>query len=129
MSAEIAPASNHENWNPSIFTSSLLSELKGDTSQVETNPPGKVFDNFEVTRNTAPSPTVTTLSPSSGAASGGTSVTLIVSTGTSATSLTVVSSMKGVVCIASLFSYDRLRKLSWASGGETIASTKWANTP
>ncbi|HKG58689.1 MAG TPA: hypothetical protein VKB05_02840 [Pyrinomonadaceae bacterium] len=109
MSAETAPASNQENWNPSIFTSLLRSELKGDTSQVETNPPEKVFDNFEITRNTAPSPTVTTLSPTSGAASGGRSVTLIVSTGTSATNLTVVSSMKGVVCIASRFSYDRLR--------------------
>ena len=129
MSAQTAPASHQENWNPSIFTSLLRPELKDDTSHVETNPPGKVFANFEITRNTAPSPIVTTLSPTSGAASGGASVTLIVNTGTSATNLTVVSFMKGVVCIASLFSYDRLRKLSWASGGETIASTKWANTP
>ncbi|HEX7773479.1 MAG TPA: hypothetical protein VF435_13735 [Pyrinomonadaceae bacterium] len=77
MPAQTAPASNHQNWNP----------------------PGKIFDDFEVTHNTAPSPTVTTHSPTSGATGGGASVTLTVSIGTSATDLTVVGSMKGLVTI------------------------------
>ena len=112
----------------SISTSSILFELKDDTSQVDTNPPGKViFDNFEVTCNTAPSPTI---SPTSGATSGGTFVSLtgnglpaaptVTTGGTSATSVTVVSSMKRLVCISS---YDRLRT-AWASGGETRAFTR-----
>jgi len=114
----------------SVSTSSVLFELKDGTSQVETNPPGKViFDNFEVTSNTAPSPKVTTISPTPGATSGGTFVSLtgnglpaastVTTGGTSATSVTVVSSIKRLVCISS---YDRLRT-SWTSGGETRAST------
>ena len=111
---------------PSISTSSILFALKDDPSQVDTNPPGKViFDNFEATCNTAPSPTFTTISPTSGATSGGTFVTLtgfglpagtnITTGGTSATSVTVASSMKGF----QLRSFeDRV-----GSGGETRAST------
>jgi hypothetical protein len=114
---------------PAPFSaSSILFELKDDPSQVDTNPPGKViFDNFEVTCNTAPSPTIL---PTSGATSGGTFVSLtgnglpaastVTTGGTSATSVTVVSSMKRLVCISS---YDRLRT-AWASGGETRASTR-----
>ncbi|HYV12618.1 MAG TPA: IPT/TIG domain-containing protein [Pyrinomonadaceae bacterium] len=109
---------------PSISTSSILFELKDDPSQVDANPPGKViFDDFEATCNTAPSPTVTTISPTSGATSGGTFVTLtgfglpagtnITTGGTSATSVTVASSMKGLVYISS---YDRLRT-AWALEG------------
>lgn len=108
----------------SVSTSSILFELKDDPSQVDTNPPGKViFDNFEVTSNTP------TISPTSGATSGGTFVSLtgnglpaastVTTGGTSATSVTVVSSMKRLVCLSG---YDRLRT-AWTSGGETRAST------
>jgi len=116
----------------SISTSSILIELKDDTSQVDINPPGTViFDNSEVTSNTALSPTI---SPTSGATSGGTFVSLtgnglpagptVTTGGTAATSVTVgsvtvVSPMKRRVRI---FSYDRLRT-AWTSGGETRAST------
>ena len=66
-----------ETWNSSISTSSIIFELKGGTWQVEANAPGKViFDNFEVASNTAPAPTVTAISPTSGTTSGGTSVTI-----------------------------------------------------
>jgi len=90
-----------ETWNSSISTASILFEVKGGTSQAETNAPGKViFDNFEVGSNSAP--TVTAISPTSGSTSGGTSVTITGTNfgsgatvsigGTAATSVTVVSS-------------------------------------
>jgi hypothetical protein len=91
-----------ETWNSSISTSAIIFELKGGTFQVEANAPGKViFDNFEVANNTAPAPTVTAISPTSGTTSGGTSVTItgtgfsagatVSLGGTSATSVMVVS--------------------------------------
>jgi IPT/TIG domain len=44
-----------ETWNSSISTSSIIFELKGGTSQVEANAPGKViFDNFHVAIPGAP---------------------------------------------------------------------------
>jgi IPT/TIG domain len=90
-----------ETWNSSISTSAIIFEVKGGTSVVEANAPGKViFDNFEVASNSAP--TVTAISPTSGTTSGGTSVTItgtgflsgptVSLGGTSATNVTVVSS-------------------------------------
>ena len=89
-----APASSIEIRHRSI--SSISFELRGDTSQVEINPPGKVvFESFEIAGNTAPAPTLTAVSRTSGTPSGGTSVTLTVSVaGKSATNFTAVSSMK-----------------------------------
>ena len=86
-----APASSIEIRNRSI--SSISFELRGDTSQVEINPPGKVvFESFEIAGNTAPAPTLTAVSRTSGTPSGGTSVTL--TAGKSATNFTAVRSMK-----------------------------------
>lgn len=90
-----------EVWNSSVSTASMLFEIKGGTSQVEANAPGKViFDNFEVGSNSAP--TVTAISPNSGSTSGGTSVTItgtgflsgatVSIGGTAATGVSVVSS-------------------------------------
>ena len=90
-----------EIWNSSISTSGIIFEVKGGTSQVEANAPGKViFDNFEVASNSAP--TVTAISPSTGTTSGGTSVTITGTNfltgatvhigGTAATNVSVVSS-------------------------------------
>jgi hypothetical protein len=39
-----------ESWEPLVSTSAVVFEIKGGTSQAETNPPGKViFDNFVAT--------------------------------------------------------------------------------
>ncbi len=92
-----------ETWNSSISLTSIIFELKAGTWQSETNAPGTIiFDNFEVADNTAPAPTVSAISPTSGSTSGGTSVTITGTAfaagatvslgGTSATSVTVVSS-------------------------------------
>ncbi len=92
-----------ETWNSSVTISATIFEVKGGTSQVEANAPGKVsFDNFEVASNTASAPTVTAISPASGTTSGGTSVTItgtgfsagatVTLGGTAATGVTVVSS-------------------------------------
>jgi len=92
-----------ETWNSSISTSSIIFELKAGTFQSETNAPGTIiFDNFEVADNTAPAPTVSAISPTSGTTSGGDSVTItgtgfssgatVSLGGTSATGVTVVSS-------------------------------------
>jgi endonuclease/exonuclease/phosphatase family metal-dependent hydrolase len=92
-----------ETWNSSISTSSIIFELKAGTWQSETNAPGTIiFDNFEAADNTAPAPTVSAISPTSGSTSGGTSVTItgtgfssgaiVTLGGTSATGVTVVSS-------------------------------------
>jgi IPT/TIG domain len=91
-----------EAWNSSISRTATYFEIKGGTSQVEANPPGKViFDNFEVASNTAPE--VISISPTSGPTSGGTSVTIsgtgfstgatVTLGGTAATNVTVVSSV------------------------------------
>jgi len=92
-----------ETWNTSISLSSIIFEVKGGTSVVQSNAPGKViFDNFEVGNNSAAAPTVTSISPTSGPASGGTFVTItgtgfsagasVTLGGTAATNVTVVSS-------------------------------------
>lgn len=92
-----------ETWNTSISTSAIIFEVKGGTSLEEANAPGKViFDNFEAASNSAPAPTVTAISPTSGSTSGGTSVTItgtgfssgatVSLGGTAATNVTVVSS-------------------------------------
>ena len=91
-----------ETWNSSVSKTAMIFEVKGGTSQVEANAPGTViFDNFEVASN-VPAPTVTSISPTSGTTSGGTSVTItgtgflsgatVSIGGTAATSVTVVSS-------------------------------------
>ncbi|HEU4872422.1 MAG TPA: IPT/TIG domain-containing protein [Pyrinomonadaceae bacterium] len=79
-----------ETWNSSISLSSIIFELKGGTSVSQGgNAPGKViFDNFEAATNSAPAPTVTAISPTSGSTSGGTSVTI---TGTGFSSGATVS--------------------------------------
>jgi hypothetical protein len=92
-----------ETWNSSVSTSAMFFEFKGGTSQTEANAPGKViFDNFEVASNSAPGPTISAISPTSGTTSGGTSVTItgtgfssgatVTLGGTSATNVAVVSS-------------------------------------
>ncbi|HKV35091.1 MAG TPA: IPT/TIG domain-containing protein [Pyrinomonadaceae bacterium] len=92
-----------ETWNTSISTSAIIFEVKGGTSVPQANAPGKViFDNFEAATNSAPAPTVTAISPTSGSTSGGTSVTItgtgfssgatVSLGGTAATNVTVVSS-------------------------------------
>ena len=92
-----------ETWNTSISTSAIIFEVKGGTSVEQANAPGKViFDNFEVATNSSPAPTVTSISPTSGSTSGGTSVTItgtgfssgatVSLGGTAATNVTVVSS-------------------------------------
>ena len=92
-----------ETWNTSISTSAIIFEVKGGTSLEQENAPGKViFDNFEAASNSAPAPTVTAISPTSGSTSGGTSVTItgtgfssgatVSIGGTAATNVTVVSS-------------------------------------
>lgn len=69
-------------------------------AQTDANPPGKiVLDSLEVVSNTALAPTVTAISPTSGATSGGTFVTLtrpglpagVTTGGTSATNVIVKS--------------------------------------
>lgn len=90
-----------EVWNSSVSTASIMFEVKGGTSQVEANAPGTVvFDNFEVGSNSAP--TVTSVSPTAGTTSGGTSVTItgtgflsgatVSFGGTAATNVSIVSS-------------------------------------
>ena len=80
----------------------LLASAQAPASKAQTdaNPPGKiVLDSLEVVSNTAPAPTVTAISPTSGATSGGTFVTLtqtglpagITTGGTSATNVIVAS--------------------------------------
>src|ERR1044072_7955674 len=92
-----------ETWNSSISLTSIIFELKAGTSQSESNAPGTIiFDNFEVADNTAPAPTISAISPTSGTTSGGTSVTIpgtgfsagatVSLGGTSATSVTAVTS-------------------------------------
>lgn len=80
-----------------LFTSSQVPASK---AQADANPPGKiVLDNFEVVSNTAPAPTLTANSPTSGATSGGTFVILtgaglpagVITGGTSATDVIVIS--------------------------------------
>jgi hypothetical protein len=91
-----------EVWSSSISRTATYFEIKGGTSQVEANAPGKViFDNFEVAGNTAPE--VISISPTSGTTSGGTSITIsgtgfstgatVTLGGTAATNVTVVSSV------------------------------------
>ncbi|HEX7774368.1 MAG TPA: Ig-like domain-containing protein, partial [Pyrinomonadaceae bacterium] len=66
-------------WNSAVTLTSTLFEVKGGTSVAETVAPGKViFDNFMVKRNTQapPSPTLSSVSPTSGPISGGTVLTL-----------------------------------------------------
>ncbi len=65
-----------EAWNSAVQLSATLFELKGGTSQPETNPPGKViFDNFAFGLNSATSSlTVTSVCPTSGSSDGGTPV-------------------------------------------------------
>jgi len=65
-------------WNSSVPVTSALFEIKGGTWQAEANAAGKViFDNFLVTRNPqVQSPTLTSVSPSSGPDTGGTVLTL-----------------------------------------------------
>jgi hypothetical protein len=65
-----------EGWNSAVQLSATLFELKGGTSQPETNPPGKViFDNFAFGLNSATSSlTVTSVCPTSGSSGGGTPV-------------------------------------------------------
>jgi Big-like domain-containing protein/IPT/TIG domain-containing protein len=69
-----------ETWNTSVTLTAIIFEMKGGTSSVETNLPGKViFDNFAYGANSAPppsAPTVTGIAPSSGPTTGGTSVTI-----------------------------------------------------
>jgi IPT/TIG domain len=88
-----------------IVARSLLTSSQAPASRIRVgaNPPGKnVFENFEFISNTAPSPTVTSISPTSGTTSGGTFVTLTgtglptgVTTGeTSATNITFVGATK-----------------------------------
>lgn len=94
-----------EAWNSSIALTGIIFEMKGGTSVAETNAPGKViFDNFQFAGNSAPpaAPTVTSISPTSGSTSGGTSVTITGANfvsgatvslgGSAATGVTVVSS-------------------------------------
>ena len=95
-----------ELWNSSVVLTSTLFEVKGGTSVAETNAPGKViFDNFVFKRNgqaPVPPPTLSSVSPASGPAAGGTSLTLtgtqfvtgatVSVGGTSATNVNVASS-------------------------------------
>ncbi|HKY43050.1 MAG TPA: IPT/TIG domain-containing protein [Pyrinomonadaceae bacterium] len=90
-----------EIWSSSIPRTATIFEVKGGTSQVEANAPGKViFDNFEAASNSAP--TISSISPNTGSTSGGTSVTItgtgflsgatVTIGGTAATNVSVVSS-------------------------------------
>src|SRR5262249_49659338 len=68
-----------EAWNNSISLTGLIFEIKAGTWQAEANAAGTVtFDNFRaaVPAPAAPAPTVSAIAPSSGPASGGTTVTL-----------------------------------------------------
>jgi IPT/TIG domain len=105
-----------------LVVRSLLTSSQAPASriQVGANPPGKnVFENFEFVSNTAPSPTVTSISPTSGTTSGGTFVTLtatglpagVTTGGTSATNITFVGSMK----LRNLATRS-FEEISWALG-------------
>ena len=65
-------------WSSSVTLTSTLFEVKGGTSVAEANAPGKViFDNFLFTRNIqVQNPTLSSVSPASGPAEGGTVLTL-----------------------------------------------------
>ncbi|MGH9763144.1 MAG: beta strand repeat-containing protein, partial [Blastocatellia bacterium] len=68
-----------EPWNSSIPLTGTIFEIKAGTWQSEANAPGTVvFDNFRaaVPAPPAPAPTVSSVSPTSGSSSGGTSVTV-----------------------------------------------------
>ena len=103
------------------------SQAPASKTEAETNPPGKiVFDNSEFVSNTAPSPTVTAISHTSGTPSGGTFVTLT-ETGLPAGATTGGTAATNV-SLRSL-GIRSFEENIVGSRGETGASTVWAKTP